>query len=303
MRTCANCGTPGDGRYCGNCGQRLDVDLHSLWHFTAEATEVLTHADSRVWLTLRPLFTRPGELTREFIAGRRVRYLQPFRLYLVASVAFFLVGSLGGAHKEQQAPVQVRAQLQQAAREAGKELGGKAATALDESADTAEGCHSGFLAPTNHQAPDYVKLRLAQICERVARDNGQALGREVSHNVGRAMFVFLPLLAGLMKLLYWRPPRYYLEHLLLLLHNHAFVFLAGAALELAVSWQRLEWLAGWLGMAFIAYVPWYLFRSMRVYYGQGRALTLLKFCVLSFAYAVCGTLMLLVTTVYSAATL
>ena len=45
------------------------------------------------------------------------------------------------------------------------------------------------------------------------------------HNLGRAMFVFLPLMAALMKLLYWRPRRYYLEHLVLLLHNHACVFL------------------------------------------------------------------------------
>ena len=40
------------------------------------------------------------------------------------------------------------------------------------------------------------------------------------------MFVFLPLLALVMKLLYWRPKRFYVEHLLFLVHNHAFVFLA-----------------------------------------------------------------------------
>ena len=45
------------------------------------------------------------------------------------------------------------------------------------------------------------------------------------HNIPRAMFVFLPLLALSMKPLYWRPKRYYVEHLLFLIHNHAFVFL------------------------------------------------------------------------------
>ena len=95
---CANCDSPGAGRYCGHCGQRLDVHLHSVGHFMGEAAEVLTHSDSSLWNTLWPLLTRPGELTREFIAGRRARHLQPFRLYLVASVLFLTVANLTGPH-------------------------------------------------------------------------------------------------------------------------------------------------------------------------------------------------------------
>src|SRR5262245_51891783 len=69
--------------------------MHSLREFLAEATEVFTHADSRLWRTIRPLLLRPGFLTREFLRGRRARYLPPFRLYIVASVLFFLFASLG----------------------------------------------------------------------------------------------------------------------------------------------------------------------------------------------------------------
>ena len=54
------------------------------------ATEDLTHADSRLWRTLAALLFKPGHLTREFLAGRRARYLPPVRLYLVLSVLFFL---------------------------------------------------------------------------------------------------------------------------------------------------------------------------------------------------------------------
>ena len=56
--------------------------------------------------------------------------------------------------------------------------------------------------------------------------SGKALLEAIVHNIPRAMFVFLPLLALVMKLMYWRPKRYYVEHLLFLVHNHAFVFLA-----------------------------------------------------------------------------
>ena len=52
------------------------------------------------------------------------------------------------------------------------------------------------------------------------------------------MFVFLPLLALVMKLMYWRPKRYYVEHLLFLVHNHAFVFLALAIVGLLQAHSR-----------------------------------------------------------------
>src|SRR5687768_18420722 len=61
-------------------------------HFAGEAFESITHADSRLWRTLGFLLAKPGRLTREFFDGRRAAYLPPFRLYLVISVAFFLLG-------------------------------------------------------------------------------------------------------------------------------------------------------------------------------------------------------------------
>src|SRR6516165_4666774 len=90
---CDNCGAAVSGHYCAACGQRLEAPVQSLWHFTQEATEDLTHTDSRLWRTLGALLFRPGYLTREFLAGRRARYLPPVRLYLVISVLFFLWAS------------------------------------------------------------------------------------------------------------------------------------------------------------------------------------------------------------------
>ena len=52
--------------------------------------------DSRLGRTLRLLYSRPGALTDEFVAGRRARYLGPLRLYLLASVFFMSVYALFG---------------------------------------------------------------------------------------------------------------------------------------------------------------------------------------------------------------
>lgn len=337
---CSNCGAPVVGHYCPACGQDTDARVHSLGHFLSEATEVLTHADSRVWRTLLPLVWRPSFLTSEYFAGRRARYLLPFRLYVVTGVLFLVVaslfgGELGGEAKPaialapptagplaqqnaRQAQQQAEAsaeerrqalktleQVAQAVPEARLALE-KANAARDSSAQTNEGgllfrCagHEGTTLVTNPG----LRQRLEQACSRIVADNGHALGEAVTHNIGRAMFVFLPALAGIMKLLYWRPRRYYLEHLVLMLHNHAFVYLVLAADILATHWLSSGGLSGLIGAAMLLYVVRYLYRSMKLYYGQGGLLTFVKFSVLAFAYVCSATVMLFLTTVVSAMTL
>ena len=88
---CLNCGTRLRGQYCGSCGQRARNRLISLWQLTQEAFGDLFELDSRLWRTLGPLLGRPGQLTRDYLEGRRARYMPPFRTYLVLSVIFFVV--------------------------------------------------------------------------------------------------------------------------------------------------------------------------------------------------------------------
>jgi hypothetical protein len=117
------------------------------------------------------------------------------------------------------------------------------------------------------------------------------------------MFVFLPLLAFSMKLLYWRPKRYYVEHLLLLVHNHAFVFLALAIVYLL---QRIPVVGEHLGLLEFAvwvYIVWYIFRAMRNYYAQSRSLTFAKYLAIGLAYFSTSVLVLALTSIFIAFTL
>lgn len=271
---CANCGAVLSGRYCSACGQRVDTQAHSVGHFLSEAAEVLTHADSRVWGTLWPLLARPGFLTHEYFAGRRARYLQPFRLYLILSLVFFLLTALLGNGSDT----------------AGIRVG----------VDPHKECAN---IHTDVPGGKWLLPRFTAACEHMVTDNGKALGEHIVHNVGRGMFVFLPLLAALMKLLYWRPKRYYLEHLLLLIHNHACVFLALSIFTLAIHWLRSSAWITVLGFAMTWYLARYLYRSMKTVYGQSGLVTFLKFNALGFAYLVCAVFMLIATTFISAMTL
>jgi hypothetical protein len=129
------------------------------------------------------------------------------------------------------------------------------------------------------------RANIRHFCGEVQADAG-VLGEAVVHILPRAMFIFLPLLAALMKLLYWRPKRYYVEHLLFLVHNHAFAFVAISLLELLTRAPVIRDHSGWLGLAVFAYMFWYIYRAMRNVYRQGRALTISKFLLLGFSYAV-----------------
>jgi hypothetical protein len=86
---CGNCEVPLGGDFCHACGQRAlgpDVSLHDFFH---EAFEEFAHVDGKIVQTLRILLTKPGLLTKEFLDGRRVRYISPLRVYLTCSVLFF----------------------------------------------------------------------------------------------------------------------------------------------------------------------------------------------------------------------
>jgi uncharacterized protein DUF3667 len=89
MTACRNCGEPLPGRYCSACGQkagRVEVTVRELAH---EAFHEFTHLDTKIAQTLKLLLFKPGELTAEFLRGRRARYIPPLRLYLVCSLVFF----------------------------------------------------------------------------------------------------------------------------------------------------------------------------------------------------------------------
>ena len=86
---CRNCGANVTGDYCAACGQETQVKLPTARVFLREAMGRYVALDGRLWRTLAALMFRPGFLTREYIVGRRRRYIRPARLFLVLSLALF----------------------------------------------------------------------------------------------------------------------------------------------------------------------------------------------------------------------
>ena len=85
-----------------------------------------------------------------------------------------------------------------------------------------------------------------------------------------------------------RPRRLYAEHLVAFLHVHAFVFLYLLVRSLLGVLNRPGipggWLPGIVTMALTLYLAWYVFRAMRVVYGNGRVLTAAKYVAIGTLY-------------------
>jgi len=285
---CANCGALLGGKYCSECGQRHhDVPVHHFGHFVGEALEDLSHADSRLWQTLLALLFRPGFLTREFLEGRRVRYLPPVRLYLVLSVLFFLVVALTPQAATIQRPVVVQK---------GSEL---TLTPFGVGAvDVARARE--ICARFDYTGP--LAQRFNANCAKALSANREDLRNSFLHNAGRALFLLLPLLALVMKLLYRRPLRHYVEHLLFLVHNHAFLFLVLGIYALATGLGPAG-LRPILHPALWIYIWVYFYASLLRVYRQGWLLTATKLGALFCAYVVLGSLLAAATMLYSVLTL
>ncbi len=312
---CLNCGTELQGQYCRSCGQRARSRLISLWELLQDAFGDLFELDSRLWRTIIPLLGRPGQLTRDYLEGRRARYMPPFRMYLVLSVVFFVVAFFDPrddlsllyeaepptAEEEQEANKQEHLDEDaQEAREAPEENGDDdAGVDFRIDPDTGE-CtldDSGF-----EEMPVWVQKRLTQerlegICERISADGAKTFTALLLDNIPVALIVLLPFMALVLKGLYPLSRRYFVEHLLFFLHFHSFFFLI---LTLQILFSRIG------GLLFIPdpiiiliivaatfYIPVYLYKAIRHVYAQGHILTFTKYIALAVAYIMGASLTML----------
>lgn len=318
--TCLDCGAAVTGKHCEQCGQSAGVHVLSMREVAGDVTHSLLHLDSRVWRTLRLLVRQPGELTREFIAGRHQRYLPPFRLYFAISILFFALSALlpgfslvrmDSSGNEAIPPIVIEGRDQVTARaqsaldelpaEMRKELAaaGVDANAIEKAAADTEPCTVNL--PRIFGVDWNDPLRRA--CLKIRADGGAQLAERFAATAPKLMFLFLPLMAAVALLFYRRPRRLYAEHLVLFLHNHAFTFLLILVTQIvsAITLLKLPFIGvlGFINFLLFLYLFYYIYRSMRVVYGEGRLKTSLKFIALVSIYFLVLGITMMAGLVYS----
>lgn len=331
---CYNCDAPIAGPFCSACGQRTGTRSLSLGHLLQEAVGDVYHLDSRLWRTLRLLLFKPGSLTLDYLAGRRERYVPPFRLYLVVSLLLFLftpeasdvdlvpmqfstpatvqkaidatkatltakrveIARLGS----NDARVEMIATLEERLREQTDEL--RAVKAVSGKPDVfCDRAQFEFFSSKRFEP------RLRAACHKIEADHGKSLFAAFLHNLPKMMFLFLPLLALFNMILYLRSKRYYVEHLLFFVHLHVFIFLMFVLIILGNHVLALVpggvHPPGIVTFLVVMSILSYVYLALRRFYGQGRVKTFIKFGFLLAAYSITLVVTTLIMMVYSALTL
>ena len=260
---CLNCGAATSGNYCQQCGQATHLHVPSAREFLHEFIAHYVALEGKLWKSLGKLVFKPGFLSREYIEGRRVRYLEPLRLYLTFSIIFFALVKLSGVQVVDFGdPKPVPAAV------------GAASSTVDT-----------VLGPaTPAQAAEFGRFQRKTIAWATSVDprlgaktaNFMRLPREVQKDAitraffgytPYAIFALMPVFAFYLKGLYLGTGRRYGEHFLFALHSNAFAFLMlSVMILLPGGWDFVRFLMfGWL----LAYLP----IAMRRVYGGSRVAT------------------------------
>jgi hypothetical protein len=277
MPTCLNCGNDRAENFCPQCGQRAGNRL-AIGTFVRDVVDDQLSVDAKIPRTLGPLFLKPGFLTAEFINGRAARYIPPFRLYLLTSLLFFLLLSFlsGRSDWAERAEKEFAEQSDSVAANTG-------------TADTTAGLRIGM----SRNGESWIEKTEVNVpwkwLDEKIEANLQGLGklppavamRRVTdatiEELPKVMFVLLPVYALLLKLLYARRRRYYIEHFVFALHVHSFTFLLFAiALVSGLDWASI---------VLSIVLPIYTYAALKRVYQQGHFKTFLKWGTLGFVYS------------------
>ena len=336
---CLNCGTALKGPFCYFCGQPDRNFMRFFPVLLRDLMEDLLDLDSRFMRTMKPLLFKPGRLTRDYMEGRRFRYAPPMRLYIFSSIVFFLLAALLSSdavfinssvdenglsvHLNEPAaePQAVDEALNNPPREVREQVDVDETLNADNDTEVITG---GFEIddiqfndePWDRETnpvdikwlPTWLNDRINDEIEESPhkaeqiKENPNLIIEKIFDILPATMFVLLPVVALIFKFWYLFAKRFYIEHLIFSLHNHAFLFVSLTLIMLAnvsetlltrYGYTEAETAVIWVIAVIGTWIPLYLLISLRVVYRQNWFMTMGKFAMIGLSYM---TLLGLVTT-------
>jgi hypothetical protein len=282
QRLCGNCLSAVTGLYCAHCGQKQKSALRHIGQLAGEFLDDALNLDAKLLRTLKPLLFKPGFLSLEYFAERRTRYVSPLRLYFLLSlIAFFLIQRSVDVAAGNDAPIRVESPAGENNVTIGN-FNGRPWHAEN---------NPIRLAWLPSAGNDLINERLSRLEDTVKRKDWTQLLHAGLAATPQALLALLPFFALLLKLAYWFKRRLFMEHLIVALHNHAFLMLAITVLTVLTgmsSWAT--GLAGWsaatglLSAGMTLWIPLYFLLVLKRVYGQGWPATVWKFALIGFSY-------------------
>ncbi len=257
--TCLNCGAGLTGPFCAECGQRAAPPHPTLRELGGEAFAELSGWDGKVAETMRALLRKPGKLTREFLEGRRARYVSPLRLYLTCSVIYFLVAA--------SAPPRFRSSIV---------VTPGASVAIGQSRNVADAQKGSAVTDEDRREIERMVNKAPRIIRPLMRrvsNDSEGFQAEMLAAMPKALFALLPVFAAILTIFFRK--RHFAEHLYFAFHLHAFIFVA---MSFSTAVRYLHWQTGEIivGILVLLWIPIYAHLSFRRVYGESAGRTIAK---------------------------
>lgn len=288
--SCANCGAPLNGRYCSRCGQDSHGHRLPFRALIADAADQFFSLDGRTMHTMVLLVCAPGELTRDYIAGRHQPYVPALRLYLFITVAFFVALSTLGIALLQFVPFDPKTDAAAPSVSVSNEVAGTVGARIilfrpyvhvtlnDQQRAALRRMQANLEAQTVTSAA--IGDRVLRVLRRAYADS-ETFNADIQTLVARFLLLMMPLFALMTAAL--RPGRFLLvDHLIFALHFHSFVFIVLAGAVALTALALGHWVL-WLALAALAV---YLFAALRRAYGLSLVGTAWRAAALFVVYIV-----------------
>ena len=247
-RVCVNCDSElrDDEKFCHNCGQKTDEPNLKFKHFISDLMSASFNLDSKIFLSLKLLLFKPAVLTKEFLGGKRTKYITPIRLYLVISLMYFFLVSLNISNNENEAIV------------------ADDAIAADSVTQVEANKHDDLidLNIEDRETMSSFDLFLEKKINALNSDIGYLKFMEnMKKAISTGMFVLLPAIAFIFFLLFYRNS-YYIQHLVFTLHLQSIIFIIASVFII------LEYMAdtSWFFVAEVAIMLSYTFIWVKKFY-------------------------------------
>lgn len=238
--TCKNCDNTFTGHFCNNCGQSAKDFDRPVSVLIVDAMSNMWAFDTRLWKTLKSIMLKPGEMALDYIEGKRVRYMPPFRLYLFISFIFFLLLKISADSDTNIKLISIEDKADKAKKEQVVEINPEYADLPSIQSQMNLGSKSG---------------KGSRNFEEVKQNKELYISRFFTY-LSWALIVMMPLYAMLLWFLFRKNQKHYLAHFIFSLNQHAFLFVIFSVLIIIslIFPQKQTMYEAWLLLAFPVYL-------------------------------------------------
>ena len=303
---CLNCGVPLIGKFCANCGQKAFFHKDKFWHMVAHFAGDYFHYDSKCWVTVKTLFTKPGLATLEYIQGKRAKFLNPIQLYFFVTTIFFLIMfSLGKTDTKTAKNTKINKDSIALGAVKYKETQQKDTTSnfsiiIPEISSVQYDSIQNTLPASkkDNRFIHYFAKRYYQVLENKTDNFNEIFMEKFIHAIPKLFFILLPVFAFFLHLIFYKRKLFYVDHIIFSLHFHTVLFLVYGAGLLLSRIIKNDIFYSIINLAIVIYIAIYLFLALKKVYPSHTFKLILKqfslfiFYLISFAISIVALLLI-----------